>query len=382
MHRLWWQLPGPSRFVSQIAEDLRDGRNVVICLPQHAPDGLRGAVRSALEGGEAWSWHTARVDGAMWAEPARALFARFVPDASPSAILNASTLVNEESFAGKIIWLEGIHPGISRAWKEFLMEYQHACRSRSVLDRTLFCVPLAGDLTIDPPTSDVCLSHRHLCGVVGSIDVLLYTSYLLQERTLPCLEKRVVTAVIASLALWDRDVCDRLVAEETKTILQPASVLREIARERGWCVEGGRVPCHSWCSGARDVVDGREKIHSAALAAVGDGRAIERRIWSAEVGVALPFIEERRQEILADLAEVLTVPFTTRFGEVIDDVHDLEIGHIEAQVAAKSRLVHYRTRRLVQRLREMRNCLSHLAPLSAELLLSDDIAEPLGSRRP
>jgi hypothetical protein len=128
-----------------------------------------------------------------------------------------------------------------------------------------------------------------------------------------------------------------------------------------------------------DVIEGEENIHSASLALKDFKGTIARRIWSAEVGVILPFVEERRQEILTHLAGVLRVPFTTRFGEVISDVRDLEIGHIESQLINSGITVHPNVRRLVRRLREIRNCLSHLEPLSLELLLDAEINTTIAS---
>ncbi len=120
-------------------------------------------------------------------------------------------------------------------------------------------------------------------------------------------------------------------------------------------------------------------MHSASLALKDFKGIIARRIWSAEVGVILPFVEERRQEILTHLAGVLRVPFTTRFGEVISDVRDLEIGHIESQLINNGITVHPNVRRLVRRLREIRNCLSHLEPLSLDLLLDAEINTTIAS---
>jgi hypothetical protein len=79
-----------------------------------------------------------------------------------------------------------------------------------------------------------------------------------------------------------------------------------------------------------DLTEGEESVHSAALALADLQGTVRRRIWSAEVGVMLPFVEERHQKILSHLAGVLKVPFTTGFGELISDVHDSEIGHIES----------------------------------------------------
>ena len=374
MSRLWWQLPGPGRFVARIVQDLRDGKNAILCLPEHAPDGLANAIRSALGDSEEWSWHTLRgqeEDGA--ADPIRLLFSRFVPQARPDALWNAGALVAEETFAGKLLWLEGLTPSAWPAWKTFLEEYEHACRTCSTFERTLFCIPLVGTLALDPPGEDVCLTHHYWQGYVDLLDMLVFTATLLQEKQLSDLQKRVVVSVIAHVALWDPGVSEHLARESLDKIFDPTPVLQEIAKERSWHNENEALLTPSWCAGMVDVVSGEKKVHSAVLAVRRDDSMIRQRIWSAEVGVLLPFVEERRQGILTQFDGVLRVPFTTRFGE-ITNIQDLEIGHIESQLADNP-AVNIEMRQLIRQLRRIRNDLSHFVPLDPELLLLDGAFE-------
>jgi hypothetical protein len=112
----------------------------------------------------------------------------------------------------------------------------------------------------------------------------------------------------------------------------------------------------------------KRKSLQAPIPCSGSEGEIQRRIWSAEVGIMLPFVEEQRQEILDRLTGFLQVPFRTRFGETIEDVRDLEIGHIETQLRSSNLYPDSNLMRLVQRLREIRNRLAHLETLSLDLL--------------
>ncbi len=126
-----------------------------------------------------------------------------------------------------------------------------------------------------------------------------------------------------------------------------------------------------WCLGLAEIIDGEEKTHSAALALCNQSDEIRRRIWSAEVGVLFPYVEEQRQRILRRLAGLLRVPFETRFGEVITDWRDLEIGHIESQIVTNGIPVARETRRMLRQLREIRNCLAHQEVIPKNLLLDE-----------
>jgi hypothetical protein len=351
--------------VEGVVGALREGRNVVICLPEHAQGGLRDAVADVWNSDE-WPLVRFNVDSRPGELPVQQLFARYVPSHPPGGIRNAATLAREPDFAGRVIWLGGMTPEVWPEWKRFLTEYGYACNGLSPFERTLFCAPVTGLPGADPPMEDVCLSAYRLSGCVTGLDILLYTHGVFEGRRMPDLLKQAAISVTAKVSMWDAETSERLGAESVERILDPLPVLKEIAAERGW--HGEALP---WHTGARDVFEGAERMHSAALAAAdgtGPAREIFRRVWSAEVGVVLPFVEEVRQEILDRLEAVLQLPFTTRFNEVITDLRDLELGHIESQMGLRPSAFPRDIRELVPRLRKVRNCLAHHDPLTADML--------------
>jgi hypothetical protein len=369
MDRFWWQIPGPNQYVADIVQDLIDGKNVVLCLPKHMPAGLSSAVR--LEIGEEWHWQTFSLLEENETEPVHQLFNIFVREISPTEIRNARTLAQHQDFGGKIIWIENLTPPLWGPWKKFLTNYEQSCRSVSKWNRTLFCVPLIGDLAIDPPREDVCLSHHYWRGVVDRLDILLFTAHLFSGKQLSDLQKQIAISAIANLALWDPNVSEWLADETLENILNPLPILLEIGQSRCWCDEMISSGSDSWHRGVKDMIEGEEKIHSAALAFNDSTREIDRRIWSAQVGVLLPFVEERRQELLSICKDILTVPFQTNFG-VISDLRDLEIGHIEYQLSTNP-AGNRNIKRLAEQLKDIRNALSHLEPINHQLLLSREI---------
>lgn len=368
MHSLFWQLGGPSRFVERIADELREGRNVVVCLPEHAPHGLARAIKEVMGEGCGCPWHVMSLDGESCHYPAQWLAGRVIPHIPASTIVNANYLANDDIFAGRIIWIQGIDTEAWPAWQDFLAEYSHACRAKSLIERTVLCVAIAGRAAIYPPSEDICLVCHRWRGVVDSLDMVLFCSNLLRDSTLPIVHKRVLIAVVAGLALWDPAVALELASAEPDNILEPKVILNEFGRKRGWTPEVVRGGQPRWDIGLTDTIDGEEKIHSAALSLMDSTDEIRRRIWSAEVGVLFPYVEEQRQTILRRLSGLLRVPFATRFGEIITDWHDLEIGHIESQIVTHGLHVTRETRRMLRQLREIRNCLAHQEAVSRELL--------------
>lgn len=366
----WWQLPGPSRFVDRIVDDLRDGRHVVVELPEHAPPGLDAAIRARV-GQEIWAWTRFRIPDRSRQGPAPAehLFARFVPHSGPRTLRDAAALAREECFHGHLIWLEATEADNWVAWRDFLVDYGQACRSRAFLERSLFVVPLVGAIAAEAPVEDVCIARHRWDAAVDSLDTLLYTADLLRDQPLPGLQKRLVGAVTAGLALWDPAVSESFAREPLAAITDPLPTLRAIAEERGWAQTRLQPDGRSWQLGLTHQFDGAERVHSALLAINGSSNTeLTRRIWSAQVGVLFPFIEERRHELLDRLNGVLTVPFTTSFGTVIADARDLEFGHIDSQIGRLDLPVDAATRRLIAQLHDIRNQLAHLRPINLTCL--------------
>jgi hypothetical protein len=365
----WWQLPGTRQFIDRVVQDLRDGKNVILSLPEHLPSGLSNAIQSEL--GDDCDWHKISVRDESLVEPIHFLFDCFVGEISPKEIRNARTLAQHPQFSGKIIWLDDVTVDIWPVWKKFILDYEQPCRAISPLYRTLFVVSLVGELAIAPPAENVCLSHHTWEGVVNSLDMLLFTASVFPSKRLSDLQKQVAISVITHLALWDFEVSERLVCEKIENILSPEPILLEIAQERGWYYDHTqKIPFQEiWCKGMKNTVEGEAKIHSSALAldSLAQGQ-IKGRIWKGEVGEVLPFIEERRQEIIERLSKVLKVPFKNSFGEIIRDLRDLEIGHIEYQLSQTDKIVNPEIRQLVKKLKEMRNSLSHLEPISQDIL--------------
>lgn len=103
----------------------------------------------------------------------------------------------------------------------------------------------------------------------------------------------------------------------------------------------------------------RMVVHSCALAE--GSRELQQRVWSAEVGVVLPRIEELRQQLIDRYSSRFRMPYRTRFNQIIDDVRDLEIGHVcdQLQTISAPREDRYAAAQLTK----MRNRLAHLETL-------------------
>lgn len=366
----WWQLPGPGRFVDRAARSLREGNCVILCTPAHCPDPIP-ALRRGLDSD--WIESEIRIDEEpAGCSPTDVLFERFGASAPADQLRSTATLAECDDFAGRLLYVDGVDANAWPHWRAFLADYAQVCRGLSPLQRTLFCVRLTGAVALGAPERDVCLDVHRYDGV-ERIDATLYAWLLVHETKRPRLEKELAAASIAAVALWDTELAERLADQPIEQILHPEQVLEGLATERGWRELPVADDRMLWAIGAKCGFDEVGKLHSAALVALGRQADVERRIWSAQVGVLFPFVEESRQRIVAELASVLQIPFTTDRGETIEDLRDLEIGHIERQLGG---LRHVAKERLLQIrwLKQVRNALSHLEIVPADVIRAPELA--------
>ena len=376
--QLWWSLPGPARFVERVVEDFRAGRHVVLLLPHHMPGGLSSALRRAIESEGLREWQSLPIGDLAGASPADVLFDRFLQESDPAVVRTAAALATEADFSWGGIWLDEIDQRVWRAWKALLIEYARACRASDRSGRTLFCVPLLGALALDPPLGDEQVVYHRWSASVDDLDLQLFAAALMRERPSGP-HKQLAVAVAAKLAGWDPGLVEWLADEPVERICDPIALLRDFGAERVWNARDARplavrsvAECAlAWADGLTDRHDGRGELHSGALAFNPSGeRAIRRRIWSAQVGVLFPLIEERRQEIILTLARLHPPDWDEAMA------YDLEIGPLLYRYGEYLRERVPQAAALAQQLRQMRNYLAHLRPLPASLLQCKELFAP------
>lgn len=357
----WWELPGPSRFVDEVCNEIRSGNNVIIQVPDYTPAGLRAEVLKRLDGN--LSVDILEVDSAQ--NPSDFCFERFTKRIPAQVLRSGSSLVQYIE-PGFIHWLGGFTIENWPLWRDFLSQFQHACGATSLLERTSFCAVLEGSLCGTYVSPEVRLSVHRYDDYVSRLDAMLWASLLGESSSQKsALVKDVTAAVIAHLALWDPEVTERLSACELESILEPEELLRSIGCQRSWA---GLRPANErdlWSKGLCMHINGSIRLHSAYVALSGNHDEISRRVWVGLVGVLFPHIEEMRRELVARYGDQFRMPHETAHG-YIRDVRDLEIGHICSQLqripAPNS------DRQLAEHLTSMRNSLAHLECVSADVI--------------
>lgn len=363
----WWSLPGPQGLVARIGSEIRVGKNVLLSVPDHFPGGLRKAVRESRELRDL-HWHNLRVSAEDRRHPLDVLWEEFVFADNPGQTRSVEGLLGLNDLNGMIVWMDGLHPSCAGTLPSFLERFSQALNSVAVFNRLQLCcvVPLS---TSGKFAASVCCAVIDSTSYVGSIDALTYATTLIEERELALLEAQVAASVLANLALWDPELATALALEPLGVILSPIEWLKRWANTNNW--NSQLTTDQLMNMGLLTVFDGQPKLHSSLAATRGETGEVHARVWRGQASVLLPFIEERRRDLLEYLSPVIVLPFRTLYGQV-SDLKDLEIGHLY-NMFCRGYQIDADVQELIRTLRTMRNKLAHFNPIDYSMIASREI---------
>jgi hypothetical protein len=387
----WWQLPGPAHLIAAVADDLDRGRCAVVALPAHAPVGFYPAIQQALRSlaGQPQRWRFPHLPpltppGGHESSPTtpQAWLHRYLPppEAGPEPPVTPLALAQRPGFGGYRVLLQPSATD-APAWLAWLADYQKALPQVRHAERTLFLLILAGEAAVlmPPPTAGLCChAYRQQA---GPADLALHLQFACPRPPHePPLLHRMRLSVAAALAPFDVETAVALATAPLPTLLQPLAWLLELAQHRAWPAPAAAftakisppVAKELWAHGIRVIVDGHACLHPAALAQHGDAATLATRIWEGQLPVLLPFLEQRRQALLSQLAERLRplLPYQNASGETLRRLEEIELGDL-FRLCVSSGLVRLEapTRAEIRLLRDCRNWLAHLEPVpEAEVL--------------
>lgn len=376
--KLWWALPGSSQFVGAIEASLLAGKNVIVSLPAHGPSGLRESVHQKLQCGELFSFQ--RID-LRPGSPAAGTPARVVAQAMHAGgngiEVSPESLARIDGVGETVVWVGGIDTAAWPAWCDFIVRYELACRNVPQYDRALFVLPLVGLPLKVLPSEKVTLVTHQWRAAIERLDMLLFVSQLLERRARHPLLHQTAVATVAEVAGTDAFVAEFLAGGALEDQLAPLPMLVRLAETRGWGNRSaaGAMRDYSieWSLGILDDLDGGTWLHSCAAAIANDIATVQRRVWTAQVGVLFPFLERQRLAFIAAHRKLLSLPVVTQW-ERIEDADSLELSHLAFQLR---RRVSPTCLARIELCRRMRNELAHFRPLSVGDLLSAQFLEML-----
>ena len=358
----WWELPGPRSFVEKTATELADGRSVVLHLPGRMPSGFESSMSACIR--DEFGERPSRLDAGDLSQSPGGLLLDHLD--IQGVVPTPHAIACQRFQSDRVVWLRNLDAVSWRElWHDFVYGYMDTVRNAGLDNRVLLLAPISDWPDGHPAKPDVGVAVCPWKGLVGGDDIRFFAGSRLRGQRLGHLARALKQQVIVELAGPDERLAADLAELPLPELLAPMGWLREWAAAVG--LQAGTGPGH-WHDGTLIEFEGAQWSHTGLLALQGEDRLVERRLWNAQVAVLFPWLERRRQELLATLERsgALTLPYTRSAGVVIDDKYDLEFSDLR-RLANRARLGRDLLRTL-QVLTEIRNALAHLEAAPSSLL--------------
>lgn len=358
----FWDLYGPSKFLSDIEEGLRSNRAGVVVFPVHRPTGFCTSIAERLG---RQGWFRVSLGWTKGEHPLGFLFRELTVEIAPREPQSIALLL--ERLGSIVILVEDIPASDWPAWKHFLKEYELELRRRGDGRAPLLMCALNGVEKEVVGLNAPAIAIYVWTGVVGELDTQIFIRAQALNLDRPSAEREISNRIVARLSLWDIELAAKLVPLSIRDLSQPEGVLQDLARERKWA----KGDACSWSSGTEDLFEGRKMQHSLWLSMNGGHADVLFRVWSAQASWGLLLVEQRRRELAPKAARYLRFPIDVN-GEVIDKAQDLEIGPLAHQLV-RARCSDVDLMRRVRLLRRVRNALAHVEVVDPALLFDTDL---------
>lgn len=348
-----WALPGPRHFVAKVIGSLRDGYNLILPIPLRTVADLAGKLReNLLDDG----WLTQGPFEDHVGNPVDQIFGWLNLDDCSTNRRSVATL-RACLEPGSVIIVDGIPPVRWDCWRRFLLEYEAASRMVPKFDRPLIMAVVVGIPLNCLPERSAALLAMPWQDVVGELDVLLYLHDTMRGKYDESEKQKLLSCIIAKLALWDFHLADYLVELEPRNLFAPVRTLTAAASALGW----GNDRESSWVSGGMIKYDGVDSEHPSLLIRDESGhRKLRERLWQAQAGELLPLIELKRHQWAKRMKPKAQLPIRIN-GEDFTDLDNLEIG--ELAHIAKIQKMGNQIENATERLKRYRNKLAHIETL-------------------
>lgn len=367
----WWdKITGPHEAVQSVADTLHGGKSVLFVVPDDLPwrHEMRGSIRAALS--SSYGLRDVVIttidcadDPESSLNPGQYLLKRFARSRDRLAFRPGTGgslqdfLISREVLKNMVVWVKGVDAESEKTWIDFCSSFRS-----DTFGNGLFVIEAHEVTSVEHPRLEVIDLKEY----VSVFDARLFNSTVVSDygQELADSYKRYLTALLTKLCGTDVEVSEYLASCQEEWGLDP--------RERiALMVEDGMFPNRGLQS----------PNHILSLQRGGRTGELERRVWSAQVEVIYPLIEEERlklvEEFSEDLDKILCTSIVEQFGSRITDRLDVELGTLVSLIARhKDSFKSSSGRDRAHLLRDCRNALAHMSCCG-----ESDVTSLLGAAR-
>ena len=341
---LWWtRLVNSVRFIDDVCDALLDGKSVMLMFKEEIP--WRDIMVETIEQKLLYNSDVRTVDtiddSSIENSPADYVLNNYctpkeVTDYWPlthQSVGNYLARFVSTAFNSRYLCITGVKNSKNRAaeWITLAADYIENIDSSQETGQFIFVVEDAG------VTSSKHFTVFNYEDYVTDYDCMMLCLTMVSELSCSRAEKMYLCEVASNIANNNVEYAALLVSEKTELIKHPQVVAKRVYRENGFDTE--------------DL-----------------NPIVETALWEAQISLVFPKIESYRTEIIRKYGKKLRkyLPIQGFYGEVVDNVEDLEIGQLYyiCYKESASPIVSKAENDMLFKMREARNLLAHCDILS------------------
>lgn len=343
MDYIWWnKVTNASRFLDLIVESIQMGQSVILQLPENVPwyAAMQEIVSTNIRRQN--STRTCKCIKDTGMDPGEYLFyeycekekrAHYRPGIGYSEFLAKSDDIVLNDY---ILWICGADREQVEKWYSFIEDYN------KVLGRgrqgCTFILETRFDQSIKEKKGIRKINYKK--------EIVHYDHYLFHMLAVSTLRepevfKQYLAEVVSSMLPDDIELASLCIASGRAFLNEPVEVIRKIADS--------------------DVRrDGKKFVLETTEKRMKEG------LWEAQIKVIFPLIEKHRNAIIKKYKSEIEnlLPVSTAYGEVIEEVNEVELGIISYLAASGKIRLSYEDGEKVLKLKNARNALAHLDTLA------------------
>jgi len=379
-----WRLPGPRGFVRDIVAEHARGRHVTTVLPEALAsdvlftDGLAVAV---LDEFARQSVPTRRIYGVGADLSVLDTFSQALIFDNPPATVAELLGHPEVASTVAVVVARDLDTTAQGGLPGFLerVELESHARTGQAQRLSVIAILARGQLPAfrGGASSDIAMTSIWWWSRIARWDVAAHIADLAGPVLLHGVVADVRAESIVEIARWDLDLAEHLVTTWDGEPGHLSSLLKEWRSVSPPDLNGGhgeaeglqppRPVLSSW---DQRIIEGwHDQVSVATCSLAAEPEKLNRLVWAAQARVLLPWIEERRSALHIRVTEIIGAP---RLGAILREWFDppiaadglVEIGALDTVVRRVLGSRHGDVRDASRWLREARNRLAHMRPLS------------------
>ena len=380
-----WRLPGPRSFVRDIVAEWGRGRHVTTVLPEALAsdaiftDGLGVAM---LEEFARQSVSARRIYDAGQDKSILDTFSQALIFEDPPATISALLRHPEVENTVAVVVARELGTCARNGLPAFLERVELESHATTNQAQRLSIVAVLGRGQLPSfrggASSDIAMTSIWWWARIARWDVAAHIAELAERVSLQGIVADVRTESIVEVARWDLDLAEHLVMTWEGEPRDLPSLLKDwrsvsapaISASRHIGTDGIRPPdlfLPSWDQ--RVVEDWHDRLSVTTCSLVAEPDKLSRLVWAAQARVLLPWIEEQRAMLHIRVTEILG---PQRLASMLDGWFDppvnanglVEIGMLDRVIRRALGTRNTEVRDASRWLREARNHLAHMRPLS------------------